>query len=234
VTKLTYRLIICILTVISQFCAANPPGGSCGPGLGFKTSRLTLQPPKYYGEVKRLYISPYISTNVTSSATTNNAALKDDESGKWNFGLRLGYRFWITRSERLMFSLESGAIYRDFGFSQNQSTIPYLAIPGTIRVAYGKGFFKVNFYGSLEFNRIVASRYHYVQPNDPSNSRYNLFLHSNDALTGLYGVGLSFGKKNFRLEVFTENISQIDNYDLQFGKTIGARTLGCAVHISLL
>ncbi|MBK7410908.1 MAG: hypothetical protein IPJ40_24290 [Saprospirales bacterium] len=49
----------------------------------------------------------------------------------------------------------------------------------------------------------------------------------------LYGMGFLLGKGGFKLELFTERITQLDTYDLQFGKTIGATTLGGALHITL-
>jgi hypothetical protein len=179
---------------------------------------------------KRFVLSTAVSMNVTSAATTNGADLKDNYSGKLNYSLRLGYWFWFPGDWAL--ALESGGAYRDFGFTQNQSTIPYIAIPALLRVRIGKGFLRTNFYGGAEFNRLYPSMYRYPDPNNPSNSSYNLFLHQNDAVTGLYGIGLVFGKRGLKVEVYTENLIQLDSFDRQFGRTIGARTLGLALHLA--
>ncbi|MBK8493498.1 MAG: hypothetical protein IPL49_22165 [Saprospirales bacterium] len=171
------RLFCCIITLL---VAWNVAVGN------------NWEEPPYLSKTKRFYFSPYGSMNITSAATTNALGLEDDYSGKWNFGARFGYWFWFPK--KWSFALETGASYRDFGFSQNQSTIPYISIPATLRIQIGKGFLRVNIYGSAEFNRLYAPMYEYPDPANPPKTTHNLFLHQNDAITGLYGMGFLLGK----------------------------------------
>lgn len=214
------RLIFSVWVILGVMFTAQMAFGKSG-----------WEGPRYQYKPKRFYFSPHGSMNVTSAATTNAWGLANDNSGKWNFGARLGYWFWMPG--KFSFALETGGSYRDYGFTQNQSTIPYIAIPATLRMRVGRGFFKINIYGSAEFNRLYAPMYSYSDPGAPGNTSFNLFLHKNDAITAMYGMGFLLGKGGFQLEIFSERIYQVDTFDQHFGRTIGASTLGAALHFLL-
>ena len=229
--KLTFFLTIgCCTTLCFKGLAASAqfaPSPCVGDTL---TLPLASQ---YEYDFKRFYFSLSGLTSMSSQAITNAPGLQNELPQKWHFGAKLGFWFWLPG--RLSFAIESGAAYRDFGFRKNQSSIPYLAVPALVRLNAGRQgrFINVTMFGGVEFNRLLAHRYQYVEPGNPANHQFNLFLHENDAITGIYGAGFIFGKKGFKLEIFTETIVQIDKYDLQFGKTIGGRTLGGALRLHL-
>lgn len=183
---------------------------------------IYAQTSKSLGNYRRFEIILRGSDNYVSNATTNFQGLTSTYSGRKNLGLKFGYT--ILRMKRSRFSAQTGVMYRDYGFKENTSTIPYFTIPLNLQLRY-RLFWRISalVYGGGEFARCHQSRYSYPVGNEPN---YNLYLHQNDALLYSYGGGIGLAFNRFGIDLVSEYNTQFDSYDRQYGKTLGSRALG--------
>ncbi len=189
---------------------------------------------KRKSDFKPFYFSLSASYNYVSEATTDPIGLDDKFSQRINMMGRIGFQF--VRLKKITLSVETGYGYRDFGFKQNNSNITYHTIPLVLNLRIGKpnGVFGFEVYGGGEFAFLHTGGYSYWNAaSTESPSWHNIFLHQNDAFTGVYGGALSIGREKLRFFLFSEKVIQLDNYDLQYGKTIGSTGLGLGLRFKL-
>ncbi len=158
---------------------------------------------------------------VTSGAITLPIGLTKDYGGKFWGGIRFGCNF-INRTKTKV-ELNIGATYKDYGFKENESTIPYITGIANLKLQR-RLFWRISMFafGGGEYGKLFESQYYYFNPND-SSSKYNIFLHQNDILALTYGGGLSVSFNRFSVDLGFERNSQLDTFDKQYGKTIGGR-----------
>ncbi len=172
---------------------------------------------------KRFSVATFGGVSVNSIATYQSIGITSDYGGKYYGGLKLGFDF-ISRN-KIKIGLDLGAIYRDYGFRENSSTIPYWN--GSAGLHFRRrvlGRLGILIYGAGEYGRLWERRYQYLDTVN-GNKTYNVFLHRNDALALTYGGGISFRMKKAGIDLASEKCIQVDTYDGQYGRTIGGRFL---------
>ena len=169
------------------------------------------------------------SDNYVSNATTNQHGLTSNYSGKKNIGVKIGFTLFKLKKAKIY--AQTGMMYRDYGFKENNSVIPYFTIPLNLQIRF-KLFWRFSalVYTGGEFARCHQARYSYPVGGE---SNYNLFLHQNDALIYSYGGGIGLTFNRFGVDVVSEYSTQFDSYDRQYGKTLGSRALGLEIRYQL-
>ncbi len=159
--------------------------------------------------------------NVRSAAITNPVGLSHEFGGKYWGGLNVGFDFISKRNNHMALSL--GAAYRDYGFNENKSSIPYATGLAYLHLKH-RLFWRIwmSAYGGGEYGKLLESQYKYANPGAGTND-HNLFLHQNDVIAVSYGGGLALSFGRFWLNLGFEKNLQMDTYDLQYGKTVGGQ-----------
>ncbi len=190
----------------------------CWPNSGFPALA-----PVYHGSgfhFKRWSLQVFAGSCATSKATTLPIGLSKTDGGKYWGGIRFGYDF--ISKWRFKMGVDMGIAYRDYGFAENKSSIPYTTALGYLKIRQHL-FWKLalQVYGGAEYGKVLESTYVY---NDGAGSnKHNLFLHKNDAIMLTAGGGLCIYLNKFQVYLNVEQNLQNDSYDLQYGKTIGGQ-----------
>jgi hypothetical protein len=171
-----------------------------------------------------------ISLEVNTLFNLPNLDTISPRSDARSFGISLFYESdWAKKNAS--FAIGSGAMLRNYGYSGDNSSIYYLTLPAKLRLSVinpfmPKGFLQVS--GGVEYGRSISSLYRFPAPNNPSNTNYNQFLHQNDLITYSAGIGLGFNLKKEKVKVVVSlNINrQWDSFDLHYGKTVRANSVG--------
>lgn len=220
----SFLLLVCILLLQSVLI------GQQGNYIlhGFSSSTPLFNSLARFSKGNRFHYEALIGYNFSSDANTAAVGLTDNFSRRMNYAAKVG--FWFLRGRKIRVGLKTGLVYRDFGFKENDSHIVYGTIPVGLTLQTGKlyRFLKFEIRGSVEFARSLANKYRYFN-SATQQENYNFHLHQNDALLFEYGGTLVFGKGRIGVLLFSEYILQLDNYDKQFGRTIGSVALGIGI-----
>lgn len=121
-------------------------------------------------------------------------------------------------------SLGTGFWFKDFGYSINQSAIPYYVIPVNAQFFLNLFRGRMGFFGEggFELGRAITERYVYPNPNNVNDKAYNQFLHLNDIMMYKAGGGIFVKIRKFRFSAGVLFNGQLDNWDEPYGKTVGA------------
>lgn len=180
---------------------------------------------------KRWSMALFGGHSVTSAALTSSTGLTKDYGGQYWGGIKIGFDF-VSRP-KIKLGLDIGAAYRDYGFRENNSHIPY--ITGLLNISLRRRlFWRISMlaYGGGEYGKIFESNYYYYNPTS-NLTNHNLYLHQNDILSLNYGGGLCLSFNRLNLDFGFERNIQMDNFDLQYGKTIGGRFSNVALRYFL-
>jgi hypothetical protein len=201
------------------------------PSSGSATIRMSKSGGKFSSS-KKLYVSAMGGHSITSDANFDPVGLSSSTGNRYWGGLVLGYNFFKGRKSTI--SLGLGALYKDYGYQENNSTIPYLCYTGHLKLNRHL-FWRLNLvaFGGAEYCKGMDSRYYYEDAN-ASRTDHNQYLHFNDAFTVSYGGGLGLNFGRFGLDFMIEKNIQVDTYDQLYGKTIGGRFSRIALNYSFL
>jgi hypothetical protein len=173
-------------------------------------------------QAQKIRISVVTGRSISSEATYDAIGIRSGVANKYWGGVRVGLN--LISTDKMVLGLDVGGSYRDYGFEENASTIPYGFVGGQLRLEYPLlRVFRLIAFGGGDYGKMIESRYNYVN-NTTGSNQHNLFLHQNDAITLHYGggLGLAFGSANrFGINFTLEKNLQIDSYDATYGKTIG-------------
>jgi len=143
------------------------------------------------------------------------------------YGGFIGVGFDLLNFQKQKYTLKAGLSFRNYGFKENSSSIPYICAAG--QAEYRKILFwrfALHVLGGIEYGKLIENKYHFPYKNQ---NDHNLFLHQNDMLTLNYGGGITLLFKEIQLDFGFENNLQLDNFDLFYGKTVGGKFMKASI-----